>query len=73
MKVRLTCFYGDAVPGDVIAVSAAEHDRLVALGSGVSAPDAAPPRDAGADAPGKKTKRDAGADAPGAETQDAGA
>lgn len=40
MKIRISCFYGDASPGAVIEVDKAEHDRLVALKAGVSAGDA---------------------------------
>lgn len=38
VSVRVACFYGDACPGDVVAVDVDEAARLVGLGVAEDAP-----------------------------------
>ena len=50
VKIKVSCFYGSAQPGDIVDVDADEADRLVAIkagarvagGSGATAATAAP-------------------------------
>lgn len=42
MKVKLTCYYGENAPGDVIEVDAEEGKRLIEVAGGAVAVAAAP-------------------------------